>query len=125
MFMRDLRVAMKAEEAVQLPGKLRMQWDLEINNRKVTSLDLIDGDKGPRAGRAEVELCRTKDSHLLLKVDRKATSADLKQEVTSEALFSNSKDTDGGNGPRNILLNLDGKKYLEAEASEIRFVDPL
>jgi hypothetical protein len=43
------RVALKAEGAVQLPNKYRMQMELALDNNKVTVLDLIDGDKGMRS----------------------------------------------------------------------------
>jgi hypothetical protein len=44
----ETRVDLKAEAAVQLPGKFRMQMDLAFGNNKVSVLDLIAGDKGKR-----------------------------------------------------------------------------
>jgi hypothetical protein len=179
------RVAIKAEGAVQLPGKFRMQMDLELDNNKITVLDLIDGDKGLRSynggdpeplkeellppirralrnlavegalpdflkdeaytlsplgelkvndrpavgvkvsrkGRADVDLYFAKDNHLLVKVEWKASGLDLQQEVAWEVLFSNFKEADGVQRPRNVLLNVDGKKYMELEVSETRFVE--
>jgi hypothetical protein len=180
----DTRIALKAEGAAQLPGKFRMQMEVEANNRKATILDLIDGDKGlrdqnggvkslegellfavrralrnlhvagtlpdlikdkayslsplgevkvidhlavgvkaSRKGRADADLYFDKDNHLLVKVEWRAPNLDLQQEATWEALFSNYKETDGVRCPRNILLNVDGKKYMEVEVSEIRFAE--
>jgi hypothetical protein len=183
-FNRDARAALKAELAVQLPGQFRMQMDVEINNNKLTVLDLIDGDKGQRSvngntkplegelftairralrnlhvagalpellkdkahslsplgelkvndrpalgvkvsrkGRADVDLYFAKDNHLLVKVEWKAPNSDLQQEVAWEALFANYKEADGVPCPRSILLNVDGKKYMEVEVTEVRFAE--
>jgi hypothetical protein len=184
VFLGDNRLALKAEGAVQLPGKFRLQMDLEANNRKATIIDLIDGDKGQRdqnggvkplegellvgvrralrnlhaagtlpellrdkaytlsplgelrlnerpavgvkvsrQGRADANLYFAKDNHLLVKVEWRGPSIDLQQETTWEALFSNYKESDGVRQPRSILVNVDGKKYMEVEVSEIRFVE--
>jgi hypothetical protein len=184
LFFGEARAAVKADEAVQLPGKFRMQMDLEANNRKATVIDLIDGDKGQRdqngglkplegellaavrralrnlhaagtltdllrdkaytlsplgelkvndrpavgvkvshKGRADVDLYFAKDNHLLVKVEWRAPNFDLQQEVAWEALFGNYKETDGVLCPRSVLLNIDGKKYMEVEVTEIRFAE--
>jgi hypothetical protein len=183
-FLGDNRLALKAEGAVQLPGKFRLQMDLEANNRKATIIDVIDGDKGQRdqnggvkplegellvgvrralrnlhtvgtlpdllkskeyklsplgelqvndrpavgvkvsrQGRADANLYFAKDNHLLVKVEWRGPNLDLQQETTWEALFSNYKEADGVRQPRSILVNVDGKKYMEVDVSEIRFVE--
>jgi hypothetical protein len=45
----ETSVVLKAEGAVQLPDKFRLQMDLTFGNNKRTVLDLIDGPKGLRS----------------------------------------------------------------------------
>ena len=71
-------------------------------------------------GHRDINLFFDKESGLLVKRESviKDFMADGK-EVTQETLFSNYKEVKGAKFPMKVVLNRDGKKYVESEMTEI------
>jgi hypothetical protein len=75
-------------------------------------------------GYKDVNLYFDKATGLLCKTERRSLNDD-KQEITEESFFSGYKEIDGVKVPMKLLVHQDGKKYLELEVTEHRFVDRL
>ena len=73
-------------------------------------------------GHKDVNLYFDKATGLLAKSERR-TLNDEQQEVTEATFFSDYKEIDGVKVPMKLLVQHDGKKYIELEVTEYRFVD--
>jgi hypothetical protein len=86
----------------------------------------VVGVKVAKQGRPDVNLFFDKRSNLLLRMEYTTHSTELGgKEVTQELLFSDFKDVDGVQHPMKVLINRDGKKYVEAELSDLKYVEKL
>jgi hypothetical protein len=176
-----MEAAFTAEISVQLPDKLKLSVDLEINNMNFAFVQVFDGKKGwqgitgmikefdadevkeakeqahveeveslivlkdksyklsalgeakvgdhdavgiqvTKKGRRDVNLFFDKKTHLLLKAEYRALDPS-KQEVTQEKLFLDYKDVGGLKSPGRMVVNNDGKKFLEIEITETNFME--
>jgi outer membrane lipoprotein-sorting protein len=75
-------------------------------------------------GHKDVNLYFDKATGLLSKMERRALN-DAQQEVTQETFFSDYKEIDGIKVPMKLLVHHDGKKYLDLEVTDYRFVDQI
>ena len=75
-------------------------------------------------GHKDVNLYFDKKTGLLAKVERRALD-DAGKEVTEESFCSGYKDVGGVKLPMKVVVQHDGKKFLEMEFSEYRFLDKL
>jgi hypothetical protein len=165
-----------AEISQQLPDKMKLSVDLEINNMNFAFVQVFDGKKGwqgiagmikeldadevkeareqayvgevetlivlkdksyklsalgetkvgdqdvvgvqvTKKGKRDVNLFFDKKTHLLLKAEYRALDPN-KQEVTQEKLFLDYKDVGGFKSPGRMVINNDGKKFLEIDITE-------
>lgn len=78
------------------------------------------GVKVAHKGRRDVDLYFDKENSLLLKAETRVKEMDGKgQEVTQETLLSDYKNYEGLQSAQKMLVNRDGKKYLEVEVTEL------
>jgi outer membrane lipoprotein-sorting protein len=89
---------------------------------KVTGRDTV-GIKVSCRGHKDINLYFDKATGLLAKAERRALDADSKQGVTEETFYSDYREVDGVQVPSKFLVHHDGKRILEAEVTEHRFVD--
>jgi hypothetical protein len=75
-------------------------------------------------GHKDVNLYFDKKTGLLVKSERRALD-DAEKEVTEETFYSNYKDVSGVKVPMKVVVHHDGKKHLEMEMTEYRFLDKL
>jgi hypothetical protein len=83
------------------------------------------GVKVSSKGHRDVTLYFDKGSGLLVKTERRALDPKSKQEVPEERVISDYRDLDGLQSPRKAVVTMDGKKVMEAEATEVKFLDKL
>ncbi len=82
--------------------------------------------KVSRQGRPDIKLFFDKKTGLLVKTERKAKAAEQgNQEVNQETFLSEHKEVDGVKVATKVVIKRDGKNYIEAELSDLKFVDKL
>ena len=64
-----------------------------------------------------------KDTGLLAKTERRAVDPMSGQEVNEERIVTEYQKLEGMQSPKRILVNRDGKKFMEAEIVEVKFLD--
>ncbi len=79
------------------------------------------GVKASHKGRRDINLFFDKEKGLLLKTVTVAKGRDTGgKEVTQETLYSDYKEEDGIKRPRKVVINRDGKVYIESEMTELK-----
>jgi hypothetical protein len=76
-------------------------------------------------GFKDVNLYFDKASGLLVKVERQALDSQSMQEVSEERIIQEYQEVEGTKAPKRILVNREGKKFLEAEVLEVKLLDKL
>jgi hypothetical protein len=87
-----------------------------LGESKVEGKDVV-GVQVTKKGWRDVNLFFDKKTHLLLKAEYRALNPE-KQEVTQEKLFLDYKDVEGYKAPGRMVINNDGKKFLDMEITE-------
>jgi hypothetical protein len=78
-----------------------------------------------KEGKKDITLYFEKESGLMVKTERRARDFQSGQEVTEERIIQAYQDVAGQKFPKKVLVNRDGKKLLEAEVIESRFLEKL
>jgi hypothetical protein len=76
-------------------------------------------------GHKDVNLYFDKKSGLLVKVEHRTVDLTSGQEVNEEKVFTEYKDADGLKEVKRAILYRDGKKFVEAEVVEIKYLDTI
>jgi hypothetical protein len=97
--------------------QLSLVGELKVNDRPAV------GIKVERKGNRELALYFDKESGLLTKTARKALEANSGQEIAEERIITEYQKVAGMQSPRKLLINRDGKKFMEAEVTEIQFME--
>jgi hypothetical protein len=87
-----------------------------LGESKVGDNDVV-GVQVTKKGWRDVNLFFDKKTHLLLKAEYRALDPN-KQEVAQEKLFLDYKDFEGYKAPGRMVINNDGKKFLDMEITE-------
>ena len=66
-----------------------------------------------------------KKTNLIAKIERQAVDPMTEMEVQEERIFKSYRDMDGRKVPKNVSVNRDGNKFVEAEVLEYNFVDQI
>lgn len=64
-----------------------------------------------------------KDTGLVLKMKRQALDAVTKQEVDEERFVMEYQKIEGMQSPKKMVINRDGKKFMEVEVAEVKLLD--
>jgi hypothetical protein len=83
------------------------------------------GLKVTSKGHKEVSMYFDKQSGLLAKTQNKTMDMMTMQEVTQEKIFGGYKDYEGIKRPTKVLVNRDGKKFMELEVIEAKYMEKL
>ena len=83
------------------------------------------GVKVASKGHRDIDLYFDKQSGLLSKVQTRKHDPQSMQEVDEERIIKEYQDLEGQKVPKKVLVNHDGKKYLELEVLEIKFPDDI
>jgi hypothetical protein len=62
---------------------------------------------------------------LLVKIESRAMDFMTMQEVGQEMILSDYKEHEGFQSPRMLVINREGKKFLEREVTDFRIVDKI
>lgn len=92
--------------------------EIQVNGRPAI------GVKVTAKGQTDIDLYFDKASMLLVKSVRWSLTPTAK-EVTLETLYSDYKESDGLKQPMKHQLRHDGRKFIDMEVTEIRFVDKI
>ncbi len=83
----------------------------------------VVGVKVARQGFRDASLFFSKDSGLLSMISSQVYDANAKKDVLEERLILTYQDVDGVKVPKRIVVKHDGKKFLETEVTEFKFLD--
>jgi outer membrane lipoprotein-sorting protein len=97
---------------------LEMVGEDKVDNRPAIVI------RATRKDRRDINLFFDKDSHLLLKTERRAKEDNNDQEVTEETIYSNHEDK-AARQPKKIAVKHDGKLFVEMEISDFKAEDKL
>lgn len=123
---KEMKEEMHARRAMSLLPLLNTK-DFELAALGETKVgdDEAIGIKVSAKDRRDLGLFFSKKSGLLVKVESRAFDFHNQQEVAQEIFLSDYQAEDGYQIPRRMLLNREGKKFLEREVTEVRFVDKI
>lgn len=93
--------------------------EVKVNDRPAVGVKVVT--KGHR----DLNMYFDKESGLLAKVERQALDAMTQKEVAEERIVLEYQEVDGMKVAKNVLINRDGKKFMEAEVLEVKFPDKL
>ncbi|HEV3256354.1 MAG TPA: hypothetical protein VG013_05685 [Gemmataceae bacterium] len=99
--------------------KLSPLGEVKVNDRPAV------GIKVSSKGHKDISLYFDKKTGLVAKTERRTLDAMTKAEVTEERIVTEYQDVDGSKVAKNVIVNHDGKKFLEAEVTEVKFVDKI
>jgi outer membrane lipoprotein-sorting protein len=92
--------------------KLSALGDAKVGDREAVGVQVT------KKGLRDVNLYFDKKTHLLLKSEYRAIEPFSKQEVTQEKLYLNYKAVGGIQSPTKMVVNNDGKKFMDIEITE-------
>jgi hypothetical protein len=107
---------------IQLKGKeyeFAPAAEIQVDGRPAV------GVKVTSKGHKDVTLYFDKATGLVAKTLSKAIDMMTMQEIEQEKIFGNYKDFDGIKRPTKVVVNRDGKKFMEAEVVEIKSLEKL
>lgn len=81
------------------------------------------GVKVSSKDRRDVSLYFSKATGLLVKIESRAFDFMTNQEVAQEMILSDYTDKDGYKTPQKLVMNREGKKFLDKETTDFRVVD--
>jgi hypothetical protein len=99
--------------------KLAALGEVKVNDRPAV------GVRVQKKGYRDVNLYFDKENHLLLKSEMVVKDEMSKKEVTQESFYSNYKELDGAKIPMTLTVKRDGKRYVDAELSDVKAADKL
>lgn len=76
-------------------------------------------------GMKDVNLYFDKKTHLMVKLEGRTVDAQTGKELTEERITSDYKEVDGLPFPQKVVVNRDGKKYMELNIQEVKFLEKL
>jgi hypothetical protein len=97
--------------------KLSSVGEAKVNGR--AALGVRVESKGFR----DVNLYFDKDTGLLLKTERRALDVASGQEVNEERVVVEYQKLEGMQSPKKVVVNRDGKKFMEAEVLEVKLLE--
>jgi hypothetical protein len=93
--------------------------EITVNNKKA------QGIKVASKGHRDINIYFDKETGLIAKMEGQALDSTTMQEVAEERIITEYQDVDGHKVAKKVLINRDGKKFMEAEVVEVKFVDKL
>jgi hypothetical protein len=76
-------------------------------------------------GHKDINLFFDKNSGLLVKVEYRTFDLNSKQEINEERIITEYQNKDGLKVAKKAIVNRDGKKYIEAEVLEVKYLDDI
>jgi hypothetical protein len=98
-------------------AEVSLVGDDKVDGRDVVALRVA------AKGHKDVTLYFDKQTGLLAKISRQALDAQTGQEVSEERIIQEYQDVGGVKVAKKVLVNRDGKKFLEAEVTDVQFME--
>jgi hypothetical protein len=114
-----MRVARLTKILTDKSVQLSLLGESQVEGRPAVGVKVVS--KGHR----DIDLYFDKESGLLVKVQGRKNDLQSMQEVDEERIIKEYQDVDGQKVPKRVLVNHEGKKYLEVEVVEIKFLDDI
>jgi len=97
----------------------------ELSSLGETKLDgkTLVGVKVAHKDHKDVRLFFDKETGLLSRIERKGFDGMTNQEVDEERIIKEYQEADGTKVPKKVLINRDGKKFVEVEVEEVKVLD--
>lgn len=128
----DDKLLTELKEAAHLMRLSRLTALLEDKNCKLTAAGEAKvnnkaavGVRVESKGFRDVNLYFDKGSGLLLKTERRAVDPTTGQELNEERIITEYHKIEGMESPKKVLVNRDGKKFMEAEVLEVKMLDKI
>ena len=83
------------------------------------------GIKVSTNGHKDINLYFDKETGLMVKMEHRTLDLQTQQEVAEERILLEYQDVGGLKTAKKVLINHDGKKYLEAEVTEVKLEDKI
>jgi hypothetical protein len=101
-------------------------FDLDIiGEDKVEGKEVV-GVRVSSKGHKDIGLYFDKKTHLLTKIEHRTVDPTSGNEIAEERIITEyGKDKNGLATPKKVILNRDGKKFLEAEVLEVTYLEKL
>lgn len=99
--------------------KLTPLGEAKVNNKPAVGIKIES--KGAR----DINLYFDKETGLFVKIERRTLDFASGQEVAEERIVTEYQEVDGLKTAKKVVIHRDGKKFLEAEVLEAKFVDKL
>lgn len=119
----------EVKEAVSMLGVMRMVgltkkgYELApLGEAKVNDRPAV-GVRVTRKNARDLNLYFDKETGLVVKVERRGVDPMSGQEFTEERVITEYQEKDGMKYAKKVVIHRDGKKYLEAEVLETKFLD--
>jgi hypothetical protein len=93
--------------------------DVQVEGKPAIALRVV------KAGCKDITLAFDKQTHLLVKSERRATDPQSGMEYVEERFLSDYQKFDGLPGPKKMVMHRDGKKYVEAEVTELKHLETI
>jgi hypothetical protein len=126
----DDKLLTELKEAAHMLRVSRLTSLLEDQALKLSSLGEVKvegkaatGVRVEAKGFRDISLFFDKDSGLLVKTERRAVDPMTGQEFTEERIITEYQKVEGLPSPKKAIVNRDGKKFLEAEVTEIKLLE--
>lgn len=123
---KELKETMAVERAGGLIQLLKKDYELSlVGEIKVKDRDAI-GIRASKKGQRDLNLFLDKKTHLLVKTEYRARPPmGGDQEVTQEKYFLDYKEVMGMKVPGRVVIEQDGKMFMDLEVSEVRMFESL
>lgn len=123
--LKEAHAIMQVERVANLIALRDRRYKLSpLGEVKVGDWDTA-GVRVTKEGTRDVNLYFDKKTHLLRKTEYQGTDPTTMMEVMQEKLFPNYKDMGGLKVPTKLIVNNDGKRFLEIEVSDVTPVEKL
>jgi hypothetical protein len=110
-------------EVSQLSGLKGKGFELSLIGEDKVNGKAAVGVRVAKKGHKDVILYFDKQTWLVAKVERRTYDFQSQQEVKEERIITEYKEVDGRPMPKKILVKRDDKKLMEAEITDVTFVD--
>ena len=120
-----LQETLYSEEVAELVMVGDKSLELSIIGEDKVGDTPVIGIRVVKKGHKDVSLFFDKESGLLKKVVNRGLDLQTGTEVEQERFFSDYKEVDGEKRAMKIVMNQDGKKFVELEITEVKYADKL
>jgi hypothetical protein len=99
--------------------ELSLLGEVKVKDKKAV------GVKVASKGHKDINIYFDKESGLIAKVELQALDSMTGEEVPEERIITEYQDLDGQKMAKKVTINRSGKKFMEAEVMEVKFIDKL